>query len=177
MLNGINLDGLAAYTQIITRNPAEAISSYGITANWLGGVSTEIRTESQKVGSAEISKDFSFKIDEPQELLGNNQAPTPQDYLFAGLAGCMMVGFVVGASQKDIKLESVVLTIKGNLNLLGFLGIDPNAPVGFERIEFHYDVKGNGTKDDYDEIIRKVQQTSPNYRTLVDSVILTTSKC
>jgi uncharacterized OsmC-like protein len=86
------------------------------------------------------------------------------------MAGCMMVGFVVAASTKDIKLESVKLTIKGALNLRGFLNVDSSAPIGFDKIEFSFDVQGSGTKEQYNEIIKNVQQFSPNYRTITDSI-------
>lgn len=176
MLNGINLEELEQYVKLITEKPAEAISSYGITAKWLGGVNTEITTHNQMVGSKEIPKDFKFTIGEPEELLGKNKYPTPQDYLLGGLAGCMMVGFVAGASSKGIKLESVSLTITGDLNLRGFLNVDETAPVGFEEIKFNYDVKGDGTQEDYDAIINNVQQFSPNYRTITDNVKLSVIK-
>jgi uncharacterized OsmC-like protein len=176
MLNGINLEGLSAYTHLITEKPNEAISAYGITAKWLGGVKTEIHTHNQNVGSKEVIKNFNFTIDEPEELLGSNAFPTPQDYLLGGLAGCMMVGFVVGASAKGIELQSVELRVKGNLNLRGFLNIDSSAPVGFEQIEFNYVVEGSGTQDDYDEIIRHVRQFSPNYRTITDAVKISASQ-
>jgi len=176
MLNGINLDGLEQYVELITEKPAEAISSYGITAKWLGGVNTEITTHNQMVGSKEINKDFKFTIGEPEELLGKNAYPTPQEYLLGGLAGCMMVGFVSEASSKGIKLESVSLTITGDLNLRGFLNVDETAPVGFEEIKFNYDVKGDGTQEDYDAIINNVQQFSPNYRTITDNVKLSVIK-
>ncbi|NQY30120.1 MAG: OsmC family protein [Flavobacteriaceae bacterium] len=176
MLNGINLDGLEQYVKLITEKPAEAISSYCITAKWLGGVNTEITTHNQMVGSKEINKNFKFTIGEPEELLGKNAYPTPQEYLLGGLAGCMMVGFVAGASSKGIKLESVSLTITGDLNLRGFLNVDETAPVGFEEIQFNYDVKGDGTQEDYDAIINNVQQFSPNYRTITDNVKLSVIK-
>jgi len=176
MINGINLEGLKAYTQLIKEEADEAISQYGITAQWLGGVKSRIQTNNQILGSTTIVKNFSFGIDEPVELLGDNENPTPQDYLFAGLAGCMMVGFVVGASKKGLKLESVDLHIAGDLNLRGFLNIDPMAAVGFEKINFNYDVKGEGTQADYDEIIQHVQQFSPNYRTIADRVTLKAEK-
>lgn len=175
MINGINLDGLQQYVDLITEQPNEAISGYGITAKWLGGVKTEISTHHQQVGSKRVIKDFKFNIDEPNELLGNNAFPTPQDYLLGGLAGCMMVGFVVGASKKDIKLTNVELNITGNLNLRGFLNVDTEASIGFESINFHFDVEGNGSSADYDEIIRNVQHFSPNYRTISDTVNLTVS--
>lgn len=51
MLNGINLDKLGKYVELITEKPVEAISSYGITAKWLGGVNTEIMTHNQMLGT------------------------------------------------------------------------------------------------------------------------------
>ncbi len=176
MLNGINLDGLEQYVALITEKPKEAISSYGITAKWLGGVNTEITTHNQMVGSKEIEKHFKFTIGEPEELLGNNGYPTPQDYLLGGLAGCMMVGFVAEATSKQIKLESVELIITGDLNLRGFLKVDKDAPIGFDEIQFIYNVKGDGTQEDYDAIIKNVQQFSPNYRTITDQVKLSVLK-
>lgn len=170
MLNGINLEGLAQYTELITKQHEEAISAYGITAEWLGGTQTKVSTHNQKLGSVEIKKDFSFTIDEPKELLGNNDFPTPQDYLLGGMAGCMMVGFVVGASAKGIKLENVKLQITGALNLRGFLNVEKSAPIGFDEIQFSFNINGEGTQEQYDEIIKNVQQFSPNYRTIADNV-------
>ena len=62
------------------------------------------------------------------------------------------------------------LTIKGALNLRGFLNIDPDAPVGFAEVQFHFEVKGDSTQAIYDEVIAGVQQFSPNYRTISDAV-------
>ncbi|PMO40193.1 osmotically inducible protein OsmC [Vibrio sp. 10N.222.52.B12] len=169
-LNGIKLDDLAAYTHVITEDATQAISEYGIVAEWKGGVHSEIRTLNQKVGGKEIVKDFSFEVGEPEELLGNNAYPTPQDYLLGGMAGCMMVGFVAGASARGIKLDAVKLTIKGALDLRGFLNVSEEAPVGFDEIQFQFEVKGEGTQADYDEVIASVQQFSPNYRTISDAV-------
>ena len=169
-LNGIKLDDLAAYTQVITDHPEQAISEYGIVAEWRGGVHSEIRTLNQYIGGKEVVKDFSFHVGEPKELLGNNAYPTPQDYLLGGMAGCMMVGFVASASARNIKLDEVKLTIKGALNLRGFLNVDADAPVGFAEVQFNFAVKGDGSQAQYDEIIAGVQQSSPNYRTISDAV-------
>ena len=169
-LNGIKLDDLAAYTQVITDHPEQAISEYGIVAEWRGGVHSEIRTLNQYIGGKEVVKDVSFHVGEPKELLGNNAYPTPQDYLLGGMAGCMMVGFVASASARNIKLDEVKLTIKGALNLRGFLNVDADAPVGFAEVQFNFAVKGDGSRAQYDEIIAGVQQSSPNYRTISDAV-------
>ena len=169
-LNGIKLDDLAAYTQVITDHPEQAISEYGIVAEWRGGVHSEIRTLNQYIGGKEVVKDVSFHVGEPKELLGNNAYPTPQDYLLGGMAGCMMVGFVASASARNIKLDEVKLTIKGALNLRRFLNVDADAPVDFAEVQFNFAVKGDGSQAQYDEIIAGVQQSSPNYRTISDAV-------
>lgn len=176
MLNNINLQALRQYAALITEKPQEAIASYGINAIWKGGVVTEIYTLNQKVGSKEVVKNFKFNIGEPEELLGNNAYPTPQDYLLGGMAGCMMVGFVILASDKGITLDSVKLKIIGDLNLRGMLELDANASVGFEELQFRFDVKGNGSQDDYDEIVKHVQKISPNYRTMSDPVKIIVNK-
>ncbi|USH01434.1 hypothetical protein K6Q96_10975 [Grimontia kaedaensis] len=64
------------------------------------------------------------------------------------------------------------LTIAGDLNLRGFLQVDPSEKVGFDEIEYHFEVKGNGTQSDYDDIIQTVRERSPNYHTIQDAVTL-----
>ena len=176
MLNNINLKALEEYTNVITEKPLEAISSYGIIASWKGGVETEIKTLNQKVGSKEVFKNFVYTIGEPEELLGTNQNPTPQNYLLGGMAGCMMVGFVILATSKGIKLDNVELKIVGDLNLRGMLELDPNVSVGFEELNFQFEVKGSGTQQEYDEIIEHVQKISPNYRTISDAVKISANR-
>lgn len=92
MLNKINLEALNGYIESIRSNADEAITSVGVTANWKGGVNTEITTHPKQVGSSKIARQFSFMIGEREELLGDNLNPNPRDYMLAGMAGCMMVG-------------------------------------------------------------------------------------
>lgn len=172
MLNGINLEALNNYQRLIAQHQEEAFSSYGITAEWQGGVNTKITTHNQQVGSNDVAKDFSFLIGEPEELLGDNTRPTPQDYLLGGLAGCMMVGFVAGATNQGIRLTSVKLHITGSLDLRGFLNVNPASPIGFDELKFSFEVEGDGSSEQYDKIIADVQKFSPNYRTIADEVKL-----
>lgn len=169
-LNGIKLDDLAAYTQVITDHPEQAMSENGVVAESRGGVNSEICSSNQYIGRKEVVKDFSFHVGEPEELLGDNAYRIPQDYLLGGMAGCMMVGFVASASARKIKLDEVKLTIKGALNLGGFLNVDADAPVSFAEVQFNFAVKCDGSPAQYDEIIAGVEQSSPNYRTISDAV-------
>ena len=60
LINGIDTEGLQEYIERIKKKPSDAISSYGIKAEWKGGVKTEITALNQKVGETLIGKDFKF---------------------------------------------------------------------------------------------------------------------
>lgn len=173
MINNFNLEALGQYVEVIKNDASEAVAALAITANWKGGVTTEITTHPKKIGSTLVAKEFKYLIDEPQELLGNNLHPNPQDYILGGLAGCMMVGFVAGATVKGIELESVSLTIAGELDLRGFLEVSPDASIGFEALKFNFLVKGSGTQEDYDAIAEHVRKISPGYNTIANPVKIT----
>ncbi|NIQ00748.1 MAG: OsmC family peroxiredoxin, partial [Nitrospinaceae bacterium] len=68
-----------------------------------------------------------------------------QEVLFAALNACMMVGYAVGAAAKGITLEKLELDTDGELDLRGFLGLDPDIPPGYESIRYTVRIKGNGT--------------------------------
>jgi hypothetical protein len=49
------------------------------------------------------------------------------------------------------------------LDLRGFLGIDPNVKPGYESLRYVVRIKGNGTAEQFEEIHQNVIKTSPNY--------------
>jgi hypothetical protein len=74
-----------------------------------------------------------------------------------------MVGYVAGAATKGITLEKVEIETDGELDLRGFLGIDPGVCPGYESIRYTVRIKGNGTRQQFQEIHETVMKTSPNY--------------
>ncbi|GGX35508.1 OsmC family protein [Aquimarina muelleri] len=123
-----------------------------------------------------INTQFKYLIDEPLELLGNDKNPNPQDYILGGMAGCMMVGFVTGVSGKGIELKNVQLDIIGKLDLRGFLGLNPDVSVGFEKLQFNFKVEGSGTQEQYNEIIKHISKVSPGYETILNPVKIEINK-
>ena len=170
MINGLNLEALGAYKATVEKDAKNGDYTGGITATWMGGTKVGVNTNNLKLGSEEIPHDFSFKIDEPEQLLGAHSAPTPQDYVLGGLSGCMMVTFVAMASIRGIELKSASLEIKSGLDLQGFLGINETSPVGFDTIEYCFTVDGNGTEEQFQEVANQVMQFSPNYHTMANKV-------
>ena len=163
VVNGIDIDALQGVVEAIKADPAKAMVEFRVKSNWKGQTRSEAIVESYKLAGETIDRKFKMIVDEPFELLGENTAPNPQEYLMTALNACVMVGYVAGAAMRGIRLESLELVTEGALDLRGFLGIDPKVKPGYDRIRYTVRIKGNGTAEQFREIHETVLKTSPNY--------------
>ena len=170
VLNGINVEALENYKKAISVNPDNAMIDYNVTLQWLGGTKSRVKVNDIELGGEKIERNFTFDIDEPVQLLGENTNPTPQEYLLGGMGACMIVGYTVGAAMKGIKLEKLEIDIQSGLDLRGFLEVNPSSPIGLKEVKYTIRVKGNGTKEDFEEIHQKVIETSPNRATIAEPI-------
>ncbi|WP_240374413.1 OsmC family protein [Bacillus piscicola] len=172
LLNGIDVEGLQGYRETISKSEKDAMIDYKVNLEWLGGTKSRVTTQGITLGEQELSRNFSFEIDEPPQLLGKDSQPTPQEYLLGGMGACMLVGYTVGAAVKGIKLEKLEIDIEGGLDLRGFLEVNPDSPIGMKDVKYKIRVKGDGSEEDFQEIHQKVIETSPNRATIADSIKL-----
>jgi len=169
MLNNINIAGLSEFANEVKDNNIESRATYGVTLNWESGTKTTVTTKNMIVGEHKLVRDFNFTIDEPTQLLGVNSAPNPAEYMLGGLAGCMAVTFMAGATAMNIEIDQLQLEIDGELDLKGFLGLN-DTNVGFPELKFIFNVKGNGTQEQYNTLIKRVSKHSPNFNTIQNEV-------
>lgn len=170
MRNNISIAALSEFVNEIKQTPQEAIAKYGVELNWQSGTRSQARTLPMEIGEHKVSRDFSWTIDEPRQLLGSNHAANPQEYLLSGLGACIMVGFMTGASLMDIQIESFNITVSGQLDLRGFLGVDDEVPVAFEKINYQIKVSGEATQQQFEELAAKAIKHSPNAMSLQKGV-------
>jgi uncharacterized OsmC-like protein len=170
MLNNINISGLSEFANEIRERNIESKATYGVKLNWESGTKTTVSTKNMVLGEHKIIRDFNFTIDEPTQLLGVNSAPNPAEYMLGGLAGCMAVTFMTGATAMNIEIDKLELEIDGELDLMGFLGLNDNSTVGFPELKFIFNVKGNGTQEQYNTLLERVSKHSPNYNTIKNEV-------
>lgn len=173
MLNNINISGLSEFANEVKESPKEGKAKYGIQLNWISGTKSIVKTKNMQLGDHRLIRNFEFNIDEPGQLLGINSHPNPQEYLLGGLAGCMAVTFIAGASLMGIRLDSLSLEIDGELDLKTFLGLDDSEHAGFPELKYTFNVAGEGTKEQYDKLMERVIRHSPNYATVAYEVKMT----
>lgn len=175
MINGINIAALQKMVSDVAANPATGEVEFEVRSRWAGGTRSEARVDRWRLGSESGTRDFTIVIDEPEELLGENAAPNPQEMLMAAFNACMMVGYVAGCSIRGIKLDKVEIHTKGMLDLRGFLGIDKSVKPGYDEIEYSVHIKGDGTPEQFEDVHRTVIETSPNRWNIANPIRLKSS--
>ena len=162
-VNGIDVEALGAVIRDIERDASKGMVQFRVKSAWKGQTRSQTEVESYSIGGQEVKRRFKVDVDEPVELLGTNTAPNPQEMLMTALNACIMVGYVVGAAVKGIRLERVEIETSGDLDLRGFLGIDAAVRPGYESIRYVVRMKGDGTREQFEDIHQTVMRTSPNY--------------
>ena len=162
-VNGLDLDALGEVVEAINQDASKAKVDFNVTTRWKGQTRSETTVDGYTIGGERINRSHTIVADEPFELLGADGAPNPQELLMAAFNACITVGYVAGAALKGIKLESLEIRTRGQLDLRGFLGLDDSVPPGYEQIDYDVRIKGDGSPADFEEIHQTVMKTSPNY--------------
>jgi len=170
MRNNIPTAALSEFVQEVSDAPEEGLMSYGIEIDWESGTRSRTQTKTMLVGPHKVSRSFTWKADEPRQLMGNNHGPNPQELLLSGLGSCMMVSFIAGATAEGIQLESVKIDFEGELDLRGFLGLGTNSAIGFPQIRYKMHVTGDASPERFEELHRKAVAHSPNAQTILNPV-------
>ncbi len=172
VVNGINVDDLFALIDGVRREPAKGKTNWHVTTTWQGQARSRAQVESFDIGGERVPRRFSIDIDEPHELGGSNRFANPQEHLIAALNACMMVGYAAQCAVRGITLQSLAIETDGEIDLRGFLGIDPSVPQGYENLNYTVRIKGSGTKEQFAEIHQAVMATSPNFYNMSRPVAL-----
>jgi uncharacterized OsmC-like protein len=172
VVNGINVDDLMTLVAGVKGDAAKGKTNWRVATTWQGQARSRTQIEGFGIGGQQVSRQFSIDIDEPNELGGSNRFANPQEHLLAALNACMTVGYVALSALHGITLEKLEIVTEGEIDLRGFLGIDPAVPAGYESLHYTVRIKGNGTRDQFFEIHKAVMATSPNFYNVARPVTL-----
>lgn len=172
IVNGINVDDLFALIEGVRREPAKGLTQWHVSTTWQGQACSRAEVNGFDIGGETVKRCFTIDIDEPCELGGSNRFANPQEHLIAALNACITVGYAAQCAVRGIVLESLVIETEGEIDLRGFLGIDPKVAKGYDSLRYTVRIKGSGTREQFAEIHRAVMATSPNFYNLSRPVSL-----
>ncbi len=105
---------------------------------------------------------FSMIIDEPKEMGGTDEGPSPIQVLLMSLAGCLNVTGHEIAREKGLELHGIKIGIEGVMNPCTFLGCSYEERAGFQNIEVKIEPDFTGaTQQQIDEWLKETEERCP----------------
>ena len=147
----------------IKGTPTIAKFKFSAKNKWMGGGHnrTTINEFEGACQSHKRQQPFVMDNDEPPVLLGKDIGANPVEYVLHALAGCLTTSLVYHAAARGIRIDEVESTFEGDLDLHGFLGMDPKVRNGYQQIRVTFKVKGDASEEKLQELVEISQQRSP----------------
>ncbi|HEY6248246.1 MAG TPA: OsmC family protein [Pyrinomonadaceae bacterium] len=99
---------------------------------------------------------------------GSGTAACSGDLLLGALAACAQLTCQLVATAMGIEVEDIRVSVEGELDLSGTLGISKSVPVGFEDIRTTFDIKApTATPDQLSALQEKTEQYCVVMQTLL----------
>jgi uncharacterized OsmC-like protein len=99
---------------------------------------------------------------------GAGTAACSGDLLLGALSACAQLTCQMVAAAMGVPTEGIEVTVEGDLDLRGTLGISKDAPVGFSDIRLRFDIKApNATPEQLRTLQEKTEQYCVVMQTLV----------
>jgi uncharacterized OsmC-like protein len=169
VVNGVDLEVLGGTVGAVQAEPELGVCRFRAHNTWVDGA----RNESQVTGfygaGQEIAhrQPFTMIADEPPILAGNDDGANPVEHLLHALASCLTTAMIAHAAVRGIRIKAMESELEGDLDLNGFLGLNPETPKGYTDIRVKFRV--DAAEGDIDAI-RKLAEFSPVFNTLTNGV-------
>jgi uncharacterized OsmC-like protein len=171
-VNGVDLARLSAVIEHVTDEPMLAQFQFRASNEWILGAHSRTTIKGFYGAGVEDSSRtnaYVLESDEPPVLLGENIAPNAGEHLLNALAACITGTIAYQAAARGIELQSMRTTVEGDINLYGFLGLDPNVRPGFEQVKVTVTADGNFDDAQWAELVT-LHKYSPVRDTVMNPV-------
>jgi uncharacterized OsmC-like protein len=175
-VNGVDVSKLFGTIEAIKQTPSLATFRFRTVNKWQGGGLNQTTVKTFYGAGQEFTErdeKFSMQADEAPVLLGTDKAANPVEHLLHALASCVTTSMVYHAAAKGIPLEGVESELEGELDLHGFLGLDPKVRRGFKSITMKVRLTGSLSEAQKQEVLALAPQFSPVYDMVSNPVPVT----
>jgi uncharacterized OsmC-like protein len=155
--NGVDTATLFATLDAVKGDTDIAKFRFRATNTWISGTHNRSTIHGFHGAKQEMThrEPFTFDADHPPVLVGNDNGPTPVEYLLHALAACLTAGIANVAAARGVNLTEVSSTVEGDIDLLGILGLSDQVRNGYEQIRVSFTLRG----DDPDKLRKVVEQS------------------
>ncbi|MFX1296982.1 MAG: OsmC family protein [Promethearchaeota archaeon] len=109
-----------------------------------------------------------IKIDEPKGIGGTDEYANPIQIFLASLGSCILNSITLNSKFLNIKFNSIKITVGGQLDYRGILGLDENSPKGFKEINIKIKIDSDESAKNVKKLIDFATATCPIHSTIVN---------
>lgn len=127
--------------------------------------------------SGKLEDGISCKIETGQALVkaglhpatgGSGMAVCSGDMLLEALVACAGVTMNAVATAIECPLDDATITAEGDLDFRGTLGVSKEAPVGFQEIRVHFDLKSKASENEIASLLKLTERYCVVLQTLLN---------
>jgi uncharacterized OsmC-like protein len=170
-LNGVDRATLFATLDAVKQAPAAAHFQFRAHNEWVDGThSRSTITDFFGVGDERAhGREFVFDADHPAVLVGQDNGPTPVEFILHALASCLTAGMANIAAARKVRLTEVRSTVSGDIDLNGILGLQ-DVRNGYQKVTVKFTVAGNAPESVLREIVEQSRRRSAVYDVITNGV-------
>jgi uncharacterized OsmC-like protein len=172
VINGVNVSNLHQTIDAVQANPTVSKFKFRLNNKWIDGSRTFSSVNGFHGACQDFERPSSYFLhsDEPAVLLGGDTAPNPGEYLLSALAACVTTSMVYHAAAKGIMIQEIESKVEGDVDLQGFLNIDPKVRKGFQNIRMSFAIRADVSDEQIQELVAVGTGFSPAFDTLTMGV-------
>jgi uncharacterized OsmC-like protein len=170
--NGVDVPTLFATLDAVKGNNEIAKFEFRAENQWVSGTHSQGRINGYHGAMQENEREqtWVFDVDHPPVLVGGDNGPTPVEYVLHALAACLTAGIANIASARGVTLTRVESTVKGDIDLLGILGLSDEVRNGFEQISVEFTLEGDAPPEKLREIVEQSRARSAVFDIVTNGV-------
>ena len=107
------------------------------------------------------ARNHTVYIDQPPAMGGEDFAPTPLEYVFFALAGCICTIGKIVAAQERIDLRGIECKVEGGLNTAVLMGKSNGDRAGFQNMKVITKIDADMTQEEKEAFLKKVDARCP----------------
>ena len=173
--NGVDTATLFATLDAVKATPEAAKFQFRANNTWVSGTHNRSTIHGFfGVGEERLhERAFTLDADHPAVLVGQDNGPTPVEFVLHALAACMTAGLANIAAARGIRLTEVRSTVSGDIDLNGILGLNPEVRNGYQNIRVQFSVKGDAPSEKLRALVEQSKARSAVYDIITNQVPVT----
>jgi uncharacterized OsmC-like protein len=170
--NGVDTATLFATLDAVKQAPEAASFQFRAHNQWVSGTHNRSTVADYFGVGEERSHDrtFVFDADHPAVLVGQDNGPTPVEFVLHALAACLTAGLANIAAARNVTLTEVRSTVTGDIDLNGILGLNPEVRNGYEQITVRFTIRGDAPAEKLRELLEQSRARSAVYDVISNGV-------